>query len=451
VARVEVANGPHVLRSINRTAVLDALRSSPDARTVSEVVERAGLSRPAVTRALSDLTDQGLVTRDDDTAVDRSVGRPAQRFRFRAELGFVAGVDIGPRRVHLVLADLLGRPVHRVTRRTSPSAPSVVRAAAKAIGQGAQDAGLDVEDLWAIGVGSTGIVDSERGVVLAAPSITGWAGLPVAEILADQYHCPVLVENDANLAALAEGSQGAARDRSTYAYVNWADRVGAGLVLDGRLYRGAHSAAGELGFVDPFGEPDRIPAGPRNAAIEGSGSFERLVGVEAILGLAFQAADEAARAGGRAGARAGGRVGARAAKADADAKAGAEELRTALLDVGHEDALAVLCARAHDGDPIASSVWDRVLTRFAAGLVNFLMIADPSLVVVGGPVAAACETLADDLERVLAHALFSLPTIRRSELGTEAVALGAVLRALGVVESRLKDGVGSVPPASAAR
>lgn len=404
------ANGPHVLRSINRGVVLDALRETPGGRTVTEIAEPTGLSRPAVTRALADLENAGLVARDE-RAEERGVGRPAQSYRFRAELGFIAGVDISPRRVHVVLTDLLGRPVHRATHSTAPSGPAVVRAAGRAIAQGAAAAGLAVEDLWVISVGTTGIVDEDAGVVRAAPSITRWAGLPVTEVLADEYHCPVLLENDANLAALAEGSLGAARDTSTYAYVNWADRVGAGLVLDGRLYRGASSSAGELGFIDPFRDLDRAPTGPRSAAMVGGGRFESLVGLDAFLELAFAMTEEA----------------------------DAADLRAALTEAGPDAALGVLCARASSGDPHAAAVRERVLERFVAGLSTFLLVADPALVVLGGPVPEADPKLAEDLTRLLEPVLFSVPEVRLSELGTEAVALGAVQRALALVEQRLAE------------
>lgn len=404
------ANGPHVLRRMNRAAVLQAVRAGARPVSVASLIDSTGLSRPAVTRALADLVDAAVVERLGVTEPPQGhIGRPAQRVRFRSERGFVAGLDIGPRRVHVILADLLGDPIRELTVHAAPAASDVAQAAASAIEECARSAGLDLTKLWAIGAGTPGIVDTGTGDIRVAPSIPGWAGLPVAQTLSERYRCPVRIDNDMNLAALAEQSRGAATGCVTFAYVHWDERVGTGIVFDGEPYRGASSAAGELGFIDLVGDLDRAPDRPGNAAVDGAGSFERLVGTTAIRDLALQMSttDDA------------------------------HDLYDKVHATSPHDIAPVLFGRAADGDETAAAICDRITARFSAGLAVFLMLIDPGVVVLGGRVAQAGEPLVTAVQRNLRTRLLSTPTLLLSPLREEAVALGAVQYALADTEVRL--------------
>ncbi|KDN87551.1 ROK family protein [Kitasatospora cheerisanensis] len=187
-------------------------------------------------------------------------GRPARTVRFRAEAGHVAGIDVGPTRLVVLLADLQGAVVGRW--RLDDHGMTAPRAAREVCDRLAELlAGLPGSgSLRAVAVGAPGLVTAplpERGP---------WpvAGLR-ADLLAAHPGCPVLVENDANLAVLGEHHHGAARGLDTVAYVHWGSRVGAGLLIRGRLHRGAGGAAGELGYLAPAdvpGDPRTGPARP---------------------------------------------------------------------------------------------------------------------------------------------------------------------------------------------
>jgi predicted NBD/HSP70 family sugar kinase len=401
--------------------VLRAVRRAEAGASIADVIRHTHLSRPAVARALADLEETGFVARQEGPSTEeKHVGRPAQRFRFRAEVGFIAGLDIGPQRVHAILADLDGAPIHQATVETSPTGESVVRAAADVIHTGAQAAGVDPHSLWAIVVGTPGVVDTQSGTVRLAPSIPGWAGLPVAHILGSRYACPVLIDNDMNLAALAERSRGAAQGRDTFAYVHWDERVGTGLFLDGRPYRGATSGAGELGFLDLVGDLDRLPNPPGNAVIAGIGSFEELVGIDAIWALAMELTVGEQTAG----------------------------LRRNLLAAGPQQVSRVLFDHVRNNNPTAATICERVTARFAAGLAAFVTLLDPGLVVIGGRVAEGGEDLISALREQLSRRALSEVTLCPSPLGKEAVALGAVQHALTVVDRRL--GLNREAPVAAA-
>ncbi|WP_328946284.1 ROK family protein [Streptomyces sp. NBC_00250] len=391
------ATGPHVLRRINATAVLDALRST-DGMTarVAALVAATGLSRPAVSRALAALADVGAV--EFLVTEDNGVGRPAQRARFRAECGHVAGIDLGPHKLLVTLADLAGTVCaeRRVATPYGVAGPEAAGLLRTALAEVAADAGLEPTALWAVTVGTPGVVDVERGEVVLAPSIPGWAGLPLLAELRDWLGCPVLVENDVNLAVAAERWRGPAEDNLLY--VHWGERIGSGIVIDGKPHRGASSAAGELGFVDLATPLDEEPA----PVVEGLGPFERLVGARAILALATE------RCTG--------------------------PLRETLRSSGD---VAVLFEAAAIGDEEAVSVVRTVARRFARGLATHLLALDPECVVVGGGVSGAGDVLFDAVRTELARMLLTPVELRISALREKGVVLGAIRMSLDTAEQRL--------------
>ncbi|GAA4488051.1 ROK family transcriptional regulator [Actinoallomurus oryzae] len=404
----EPARGPGVLRHINRRVVLESLRAAPGLATVAMVMERTGLSRPAVTRALSDLGEVGLVEWLE--ARGTGVGRPAQHVRFNAEIGHVAGVGIDPRHIEVVLTDLAGTPVATTGVVAPSSGAEIVQAAADAIDHCLSSAGVDGTRLWAVTAGTPGIIDTD-GAIRVAPSIPSWAGLPVNSVLRRRFRCPVFIDNDVTLAALAEHSLGAASGNDTFAYVHWGERVGTGVMIDGRPYRGSSSAAGELGFLDVAGDPDR-PSGDDArdlTARDGLGGFERLVGTRAIRELALAEA----------------------------APGSALHARARAADLGH--IARVLFELAAEGDAVAQALCERVTRRFATGLAALMLLLDPEVVVIGGDVAASGPPLIDLLNRHLAARLLVEPRLVLSELGENAVARGAAVHARSAVKDRIHE------------
>lgn len=391
------ATGPHVLRRINVEAVLGALRGREGLTArVAELAALTGLSRPAVTRALKSLLDAGVVEWVDAEA--ERPGRPAIRVRFRAGLGHVAGVDIGPHTMALVVADLAGSPCAERRVPTGPHATGkdLVRILRTELAALVAKAGLHPSDLWAVAVGTPGIVDHERGGVVLAPSIPGWNGLPMLAGLRDWLDCPVLLDNDVNLAVLAERWHG--EDSGTLLYVHWGERVGCGLLIDGRPLRGASYAAGELGFLDLITPVDDTPP----AASDGMGAFERLVGAQALRALAVAVCG------------------------------GAMERALA----AHRD-LTPLFDAARRGDAGALAVVDIAAGRFARGLAACLLLIDPGRIVVGGGLAHGGDLLLDAVRRHLERLVLAPFDLRVSRLRENAVALGAVRTALDRAEERL--------------
>lgn len=395
----EAATSPQVLRDMNRAAVLAALRSATGGASLASVARTTGLSRPAVTRAVNALATVGLVRSVDRSNTQGStLGRPAQYVEFRSRLGFVAGLEVGPHRVHTILADLDGATVAEDERELADD--DLTPVAMHSLTACIEHAGADTSALWALGVGSPGLVDHMSGGITVAPSIPGWEGTSVVRLLREHLGCEVLIDNDMNLAALAEK----APDLTDFAYVHWDKRIGAGIVIDGQPHRGAFSAAGELGFIDIGAGSDRAE-GTARAVTDGSGPFERFAGVTAIRELARSVGD-----GGT--------------------------LIRALADVAPGDLGRVLF-ELRASHPAAGEVAEILVHRFCAGLSILLLLLDPGDVVIGGAMARAGDDLLAAVRTGLEGRLLTSPRIRLATHPEGAVAQGAVRLALTASERRI--------------
>ncbi|MER5946496.1 ROK family transcriptional regulator [Streptomyces sp. NPDC001904] len=361
------------LRDLNSAVVLRELRrESP--RTVSGLAGATGLSRPTVEALVDQLTGQGWIAEADVPATGRAPGRPARRFRFRAEAGHVVGVDIGLKAIVLLLGRLDGEIVARARHDIAPEATGaerieLLRGHLRGFLAGH---GLGAHEVWSLGIGVPGMV-GETGRIRSV-IVPDWTDLDLARRLADDFPGPgrILVENDVNLAVLAEHWRGAARLADDVACVLLGPRISCGLMIDGRLHRGRRGGAGELGFLPQLGldqvRKDLVLAG------------ERLPGESTTDALA-----RAVRAG----------------------------------EAGALDAL------------------DRFLAGVAPAVAALVLALDPELVVLGGALAPLGESLTTLLSAHLAPLTLHVPHLAVSTLGREGVALGAVRRALDSAETRL--------------
>ncbi|MFC6159936.1 ROK family transcriptional regulator [Kribbella jiaozuonensis] len=224
------------LRQLNERAILAAVRSAGDVR-VAQIVEQSGLGRTAVEEVLSSLVGRRWLV--EESPAIRGRGRPARSYRFRADAGYVVGLDIGAYSVRGVLTDLNGQTLANQRQSVTPETPRLDRLAAadEVVAACAREAGAEV---WAIGVGTTGLVDP-GGTVVRANAIPDWAGTDLAEYFGRSARL-VVVDNDSQLAALAEQRRGA----TDMVFLHAGRRTGLALVLEGRLRRGAYGAAADM-------------------------------------------------------------------------------------------------------------------------------------------------------------------------------------------------------------
>lgn len=239
------------LRQLNALAVLKALKGQPSL-TLTEVAKRTGLSRASAEDVVRELLGKGWVAEAGATA--GGVGRPARRYRFRADAGRVLGIDIGGHKIRAVAADLDGEVQHAARVAVTPGMGRLDRLEAvdRAVAECLEGAGLGGGDVWAAGVGTTGLVDG-AGKVMLSEALPEWTGVDLAAHVRRLVPAPVLVENDSKLAALAECWRGVARYAKDMVFLLAGLRTGAGLVIDGKLHRGFGNASGEIGALPVLG------------------------------------------------------------------------------------------------------------------------------------------------------------------------------------------------------
>ena len=252
VATVELppATGPFGGRDRNAAACAVALRDHGSA-TVADIAGRTGLSRPTVETGLDAMIHRGLVSaRSQLTSGGRGMGRPARVYDFRPGAAHVAAVDVGAHRVKVVVCDLGGGITAWRDEPTGDGAvgPERMVAVTRVINRCLADARVPISDLAAMGIAVTGMV-GPNGRLIVSRNLPDWEGVDVVGRLHREYGCPVGMENDVRMATLAEHRLGAARLADDVVYLLAGHRVSMGLILGGKLRRGHHSAAGEMGGI----------------------------------------------------------------------------------------------------------------------------------------------------------------------------------------------------------
>jgi len=367
---------PSLLRSLNARTVLELIEAEgPISR--AEIARQSGLSKPTVSLALNRLVESDIVREVGRSSGGR--GPAAVLYQIDASAGYVVGLDVGRRWLRVAVADLSGAVVARRERRsTTRSAHALLERLEELVAAVLADAGVASRqvDRWVLG--TPGVVRQGGRSLVLAPNLPGWGKPEVLSRLHERFG-DVEVENDVNLATLAEKRYGYGRDVDNFVVMSIGTGVGMGLVLNGQLYRGANGAAGEIGYL-PFG------SGPKRRGGH-EGRLEAETGSDAVVRHA-----------------------------------------RALGMTGRLTAAAVFAA-ARGGDPTAQRVVDGEAERIGLALASVVAVVDPTLVVLGGGIGQSADLL---LKRVRAqlHSLSPMqPRCVVSALGDDAVLLGALATA----------------------
>ncbi|TCC63322.1 ROK family transcriptional regulator [Kribbella pittospori] len=239
------------LRQLNALSVLRALRDEKPL-TLTELAKRTGLSRASTEDVARELLARGWVS--ELAPAVGTVGRPARRYRFRADAGRILGVDIGGHKILAMVTDLEGVVLNQTRVAVSPRIGRRERLAMldDCVTTTLAGAGVIPDQIWSTGVASTGLVDG-TGKVMLSDSVPEWTGVDLAAHFRRLVPGPVRVENDCKLAALAESWRGVARYAGNVVFLLAGLRTGAGLIIDGKLHRGFGNAAGEIGALPAAG------------------------------------------------------------------------------------------------------------------------------------------------------------------------------------------------------
>jgi predicted NBD/HSP70 family sugar kinase len=258
----------------------------------SQLVEATGVSKPTAAEMLSRLVKDGLVVPSGTASGSR--GPSAQLYRINQDLAHVAGVNVEEDRVTAAIADLSGRDLGQFSVEADlTQGQSPVPALQQALRGAAKRARTPHKELKHVVVGVTGAYDRSTDQVTYAGHLPGWETEGVVQELRAAVRVPVTIENDANLAAVAERTRGSARDVDTFALLWVAGGLGLAVELGGHLYQGATGGAGEIGY---------IPVGGRSVTFQDSMGSGAVLQLARRYGIAGSTADEVVAKGVHAGA-----------------------------------------------------------------------------------------------------------------------------------------------------
>jgi predicted NBD/HSP70 family sugar kinase len=385
---------PQLLRRVSAGAVLEFLRASA-AVTVTDVMAATGLTRATTIAVCEDLVRRGWVLERENQREFGGYhkGRPARRFELNDRAGVVLGMDIGYSKVTVVVSDLRGRTLGRSSQPfqagdvDSRERIAFIDGVAEAA---LRSAGTESGQVLAVCAGVAAPVD-RHGDVVATQKFWGLFDLGLQPALKETRGWTVLLENDANLAALGDRWQGAAAGTNDVVVILASERLGSGIVEGGRLVHGTRGSAGELAYLD---------------LVEGVGD---------TYGIAHLARTWAA-------------------------EALATPVPTALrsLQHGRVEAEQVFAA-AKAGDAVALGILDRLADRMARVVGTIATLLNPELVVIGGGVADSADVLLGPISERLREFTATPARVAVSPLGDSIVTVGAVRCALDYVEKNSLD------------
>jgi len=364
------------LRPANQRRVVELLRGHGDEEiTQAEITRVTGLAAGTVSNIVRELTSVGLIETEPGS------GRRGTVVRLARSAGLVAGIDFGHTHLAVAVADLSGRLVaetrHRLAADHAYDEGLVL--AASLLDEVLEEAGHTIGGVRTIGMGLPAPISDD--VVRSSAILPGWVGVNAVEVTQARFGCPVHIDNDANLGALAEHRVGVAQGEDDVVFVKISSGVGAGLILNGQIFRGAHGSAGEIGHLTLDDQGPLCRCGSR-------GCLEAYSSTETAIAMM------------------------------------AAQLPNATIDD--------IFKAAREGNVAAMRLLEDAGLHLGWGLATVVNLINPGIVVVGGDMARAGELLLDSARLGLRrHALADAATtpVVLSELGERASMVGAVLLA----------------------
>ena len=382
----------NLVRKFNTAVAINTLRHrAPLSR--AELASCTGLNRSTVSSIVNQLLTEGLV--QETTFQSDRVGRPGLLLELNPAGGFAVGVEIGVDFISLVVTDFVANVLWRERINSDPAdgQDTILERAFQMTHRAVEEGNARGLRPLGIGLGVPALVDLAHGELKFAPNL-GWRDVPLRQLWSQEFGLPVFVENDAKASALGEYYFGVARGLHDFIYLIAGVGLGAGIMIDGKLFRGSHGYASEVGhmIMDPGGE--LCGCGKR-------GCWETLVRPLAVIRLFRE---------------------------NLLAGVPSTVLGDTCKDLDRVTFGDVADAAAQ-GDVAALAAMQKVGASLGLGIANLVNIFNPEMVVLGGALAYASQTLLPVIQKVVAANAMSIPSedlkIAASAHGPDACVMGA--------------------------
>ncbi len=381
------------------------IRFTPGGISRAELARQMYLTRSAISSIIDNFKEMRLV--DEIETGPTTGGRRPILLAINPRYGYVVGIDMGATHLGLVVTDYSAHVLEEIEHPFSVTdgPRSCLNQIDHYLTELLHQLKLEISNISAIGMDVPGPVVAEAGMVSSPPIMPGWDGYPIRTHLEELWQVPVSIGNDAEMGALGEWAYGAGRGENNLAYIKVGTGIGAGLLLDGRIYRGATGTAGEIGHVT-------IQENGPLCTCGNYGCLEAMAGGQAIARKAREAIEK-----GR---------------------------RTQISAIEADKILAVNVAQAAQrGDLVAQQIITDAGTYLGIAVASLVNIFNPSLVVIGGGVSQIGDLLLEPIRKtVMERSLSSAAKVVRitsAVLGRRASSMGAVVQAINLSLDRLVD------------
>jgi glucokinase-like ROK family protein len=381
-----------LVQKINRSIVLNVIRDKgPLSR--ADVSRRTKLTRSTVSSIVSYLTKKNLVR---ETGLSSSgVGRRGILLELNPKAYYVVGIDLGTLNTIAAVVDLEGKIVERVEHPTNgeKNRDDVIERVKTAIHEVISTSNLNLQKIAGIGLAVPGLVDSKKGMILFIPNF-GWKDTPLREILEEEFHTPIFIDNNANAMALSEAQFGIGRGVKNFICVNIGIGIGSGVIINREIYRGETECTGEIGHTTVDYNGPKCSCG-------NNGCLEVMAAGPAIARRAVKAIRE-----------------------------GRKTVITELVEENLNQITAAVVARAaNQDDRLAREIMEKTGEYLGTGIANIINLFNPQMVIIGGGVAQAGSLIFDPLKRTMKKRAFSVPAkvvkIATPSLGRDCTVIGA--------------------------
>jgi predicted NBD/HSP70 family sugar kinase len=378
-----------LVKQINREGILHQLKESTRISR-ADLAKLTELSRPCVSALVDELIREGFI---HEVGLGESIGgRKPMLLAYNFQAYGVVGAVFEGSTLQLAIADLKGEVLFQNTTRLShpKEGQGAIQSVERGLAALLEQSGFDKSRLLGIGLGLPGITQRRDGTVSYAPS-TGWMGLPVKKEIEDRLGLPVMIDNDVNLMTLGEFHKGVGVGASNLVYMYVGTGIGAGIVIDGQLYRGTREASGEIGYM---------LIGPVGNRVHGEyGVFENNYSVPAIREKAKRVLPS--------------------------------------IDEG-TSVMKQIVDQVKQGDTGAQQLLNDIYKHWAYGIANIVSVMDPKLLILSGEMIHIGEAGVQSIQHGLTDWVPFVPELKLASLGDQAGIIGAIHCALEAFPSTLK-------------
>lgn len=386
-------HGTAYIKRLNTVKIMKALLRNGD-MSRAQLSRTTKLSAPTVTRISADLISAGLV-KENGLVQTGEVGAPASALSFNAEAGYIVGINIGESVIQFAVSNLLGEVLNTYQNMTRArlGGDDTTNQIVQGISELLKCQGIALSDVWSVCIGVPGTVadNGEGGICVNAPDIAGWSGYPLKEKLAEVLQVKdIFIENAQNLAVICEYNIGCAKGVENIVFIHVKAGVGAGVMIQGKLYRGSGGKAGEVGFCLPG---VHWPARPREGTDARHGVLEWEIGFDGIL---------------------------------KDVHSSVEG-----ISEGNMPDLEKIYRKAAQGDTKIYEKLRETWDYLGMLAVNLSVILNPKMIILGGDIMPLGEDVLAVVEKYVNDYSLEPPEIRLSQYKNETCMLGAVQMGCG--------------------